>query len=86
MKRGMRGTLSGWCNGRQVSVEVSSDVLDRFNAIKRKLGLREADLMGLIAQYVPHGHRLDEKHVIWYLDMLEQLEKARRGRAGAGNR
>lgn len=85
MKRGMRGTLSGWNGNLCIPIEVSAKTLDRFNQIKRRLGLQEAQLMGRIVTHVPHNHHLDENHVIWYLDMLEQSEVAKREAVGKGS-
>ena len=79
MQRRMRATLSGWRGNIQVAIEVSASVLDRFNKAKKRHGYRESELMSRIVSQIPHNHHLDEKHVIWYLDMLDQQEAARKG-------
>lgn len=86
MQRRMRATLSGRQGSLQIAIEVSAKTSDHFRQMKRQMGLREAELMALIISQVPHGHRLDENHVIWYLDMLEQLDAAQRASMAKGSR
>jgi hypothetical protein len=69
-----KGTLAGWHGGRQVAIEVSEPVMDRFHDIKRRLKTTESRLMSSIASQVPFNHKLDESHVIWYLDQLESRQ------------
>lgn len=73
----MRVTLSSYCfqgdSGRQVVVEVSDTVEERFHAIRRARHLTVKDMLEEVLFWSNPKHELLEEHVIGYLKLEELL-------------